>query len=349
MASQQNIIKNFVSSLDNTTLSGTAALDEAVSSVSNYSSWQNLVDTMVSDAAVYEGHSTDFLKDMCDIVLDNEDTGAITGSDAGGITKTAESIVVENGSWTYPSETSTTYSSGLTVNWPDSSSLSDTEKWVVGALYTWWIPSALTLVNTSYGINFSEDNTTVNTLTVTLINNSFSAALASTSSSNTGQKTEDLTLKINMSHFSDLDTSDKNGSASGSNIYLDRTIAHEMTHAVMAANIDYFFQLPTVFTEGVAELTHGIDDRRRDEIDRLGGSSSSLKTALSGSGSSTSIYSAGYMVLRYLAKQAAYNRDPEQTPTYVADDVDNSDNSSDSDSNSDQDQDSCKGSCRRRG
>ena len=190
MASQQNIIKNFVSSLDNTTLSGTAALDEAVSSVSNYSSWQNLIDTMVSDAAVYEGHSTDFLKDMCDIVLDNEDTGAITGSDAGGTTKTAESIVIENGSWTYPSETSTTYASGLTVNWPDSSSLSDTEKWIVGALYTWWIPSALTLVNSSYGINFNEDGTTVKSLTLGFINNPFSSALASTSSSKTGQKTD---------------------------------------------------------------------------------------------------------------------------------------------------------------
>ena len=330
MASQQNIIKNFVSSLDNTTLSGTAALDEAVSSVSNYSSWQNLIDTMVSDAAVYEGHSTDFLKDMCDIVLDNEDTGAITGSDAGGTTKTAESIVIENGSWTYPSETSTTYASGLTVNWPDSSSLSDTEKWIVGALYTWWIPSALTLVNSSYGINFNEDGTTVKSLTLGFINNPFSSALASTSSSKTGQKTEDLTIKINMSHYSDLDTSDKNGSASGSNVYLDRTIAHELTHAVMAANIDYFFQLPTLFTEGVAELTHGIDDRRRDDIDSLGGSSNRLKNALSGSSSNSNIYSAGYMLLRYLAKQASYNRDPSQTPTYVANDTDDSDSSSES-------------------
>ena len=133
-----------------------------------------------------------------------------------------------------------------------------------------------------------------------------------------------------MSHYSDLDTSDKNGSASGSNVYLDRTIAHELTHAVMAANIDYFFQLPTLFTEGVAELTHGIDDRRRDDIDSLGGSSNRLKNALSGSSSNSNIYSAGYMLLRYLAKQASYNRDPSQTPTYVANDTDDSDSSSES-------------------
>ena len=315
MASQQDIIKGLVSSLDNTSLSGTSALDEAVVSVSKFSSWQNLIDTMISDAAVYEGHSDDFLQDMCGIVLDNEDTGAITGSDAGGdTTKTAESVVPESGDWSYPSSTLTTIN-GVTIQWPNSSSLSDTEKWVIGALYSWWIPSALTLANSSYGLNFNNSGVTVKNIKVQLYSSS-AATLASTSSTVSAQKTADLTLKINMSHYSDIDQTNSNGSSSGADLYLDRTIAHEITHAVMAANIDYFYELPRIFTEGIAELTHGIDDRRKDAISSLGNSSYSLKSAINGNSSTSNLYASGYMLLRYLAKQASNDRDPSVAVTY---------------------------------
>ena len=56
------------------------------------------------------------------IIIDNEDTGAITGKDAGGATaKDAEDIVPETTdprTWKLPTEESTTYS-GLKVYWPD--------------------------------------------------------------------------------------------------------------------------------------------------------------------------------------------------------------------------------------
>ena len=125
--SAQSVIRNFISSLDNTTKSGTAALDEAVASVSNFKSWTNLIDTMANDCAAYAGNGNGFLQEMCGIILNNSDTGAITGSDAGnGTAKTAESVVPESGDWTYPESSSFTVD-GLTVNINNFDNLGESE------------------------------------------------------------------------------------------------------------------------------------------------------------------------------------------------------------------------------
>ena len=310
MAGAQTVIKNFMNKLDGTTSKGTTALDEAVKSVSNFSSWSELTKTMVSDCKAYNGNYTGFLKDMCDIVLDNEDTGAITGSDAGGdSTKTAESVVPESGTINYPSSNTFTIQ-GLTVTVPALNSLTDSQKFIVGGLYTWWIDSALTLINDSFGINFKEAGTSVKSIDVTFYNGG-AGEMAVTSYSKT-QKCTELHLKINMYYYNSIDTTNYNGVGSSAALtYLDRTIAHEMVHATMAANFDYFNDLPTVFKEGSAELLHGIDDKRRDKIQNLATSSSSLQSAFNGSGTNT--YAAGYMAFRYLAKQAANGRNPSDS------------------------------------
>ena len=308
MATAQGVIKDFMKTLDNnTSLSGTAALDAAVKSVSNFSSWSELTQTMVKDCAAYNGNYAGFLKDMCNIVLDNEDTGAISGSDAGtGSTKSAESIVPESGSITYPAS-NVFEIQGLTVTVPELSTLTDSEKFIVGGLYTWWIKESLTLINNSFGINFKEAGTTVKELDITFYNES-DGRMAVTSYS-TDQKCDELHLKLNMNYYDNIDTSNPNGVGNSNALtYLDRTIAHELVHAVMAANFDYFNDFSTVFKEGSAELVHGIDDKRRDKIQELASSSSALKSAFNTSG--TSAYAAGYMALRYLAKQAAARRDP---------------------------------------
>ena len=94
--SAQTVILNFMNALDNTTLSGTAALDQAVAAVSNFKSWSQLIETMASDCAA-AGSGDTFLQNACGIILDNNDTGAITGSDAGGtVTKTADSVIPES-------------------------------------------------------------------------------------------------------------------------------------------------------------------------------------------------------------------------------------------------------------
>lgn len=326
MATAQNVIKDFTRILDSTSSKGTAALDAAVKGVSKFSSWSELTQTMVKDCKAYNGDYTGFLKDMCDIVLDNDDTGAISGSDAGsGTVKTAESIVPETGDITYPSSNVFTIQ-GLKVTVPELSTLTDSQKFIVGALYTWWINSSLNLINDSFGINFNESGTTVKEMDVTFYD-SADGRMAVVSYSTT-QKCTELNMQINMDYYKNIDTSDPNGTGSTNALTsLDRTIAHEMVHAVMAANYDYYNDFPVVFKEGSAELVHGIDDKRRDRIQNLASNSSSLQTALSGSNANT--YAAGYMLLRYLAKQAAAGRDPstEITPNTSTTTTDNTDTS----------------------
>ena len=177
-------------------------------------------------------------------------------------------------------------------------------------------------------MNFAESGTSVKSIDVKFENNSNSSLLAYVSYDRK-QKTSKLYLTINMRKYREIDQSDPNGYSEDAPIYLDRTIAHELTHAVMAANIDYFYQLPAVFTEGVAEMTHGIDDQRRLLLIELASSSSKLKSALATTatnGISTTNYAAGYMLMRYLAKQASLERDPDTDVVYNAD-VDDEDTS----------------------
>ncbi|MBR0062506.1 MAG: hypothetical protein IJP68_13625, partial [Selenomonadaceae bacterium] len=79
-------------------MTGGAALDEAIQACSDFESVQAVIDKMKSDIAA-TNNAEKFLKDYCGIDLSNTDTGAITGSDAGGSkVKTATSIVPESGS-----------------------------------------------------------------------------------------------------------------------------------------------------------------------------------------------------------------------------------------------------------
>ena len=317
--SAQSVIKNFMSVLDSTSKQGTAALDEAVASVSKFTSWSQLVETMAADCTAYGTDGDGFLKDMCDIVLDNSDTGAISGSDAGGsVTKTAESIVPESGDWTYPSSTSFKIQ-GLTVNVPEQSTLTDSARWIVGALYSWWIGESLSLIKSSFGYTFNEAGTTVKELTISFYDSSDGKMAASFYSS--GQKSSELQLRINLNYFGNIDTTNPNGVGSAAALnYLDRTIAHEMVHAIMSANVDWYANLPTFFKEGSAELVHGIDDKRYSAIKSLSTSPSTLKSSAT-SGGGVNSYAAGYIALRYLAKQAAEGRDPSTAITPISNDT----------------------------
>ncbi|SEH27595.1 calcium-binding protein [Selenomonas sp. KH1T6] len=324
MATHQEVIKSFMQSLDNTTLSGADALDEAVkkSSGGRFSDMQALIDSFINDVrnhggtySYYDEQTDKFLKDYCGIVINNKDTGAITGSDAGGaITKTAESIVAESGSVrSFPSGGKTTIN-GLTFHWPDRNSLSSDEQAIADRLYSWWAGGALNLIQESYGLNFSEAGTSVKDITLQFYYNSSDSALASVRHSYspyTG-KTSELSLRVNMYYYSGFDKQDVNGAASRNTaFYLDRTLAHEFVHAVMAANIDYFSNLPLFVKEGLAELVHGIDDERASDIRQLAttGSVADLQKMFSIRGTyynyGTHSYAGGYMLFRYLAKQAA--------------------------------------------
>ena len=124
-------------------------------------------------------------------------------------------------------------------------------------------------------------------------------------------------MSINAKYYNSS-TVDPNGLSSNVNAgYLDRTLAHEMTHAVMAANIHYYANLPQIIREGLAELTHGIDDERYGDITKLAGNATLLSNSLrlstaynSVSGINAPDYSGGYMLLRYFAYQVAHSNSP---------------------------------------
>ena len=315
----QQVIRALMHSFDDTTLRGTAAFDEAIEYCTGgtITSKDELVQKFMDDLA-NSSSADDFLQTYCDIILSNTDTGAITGSDAGGgSTKTAESIVPEHGFpvTSHGVPTGTTTINGLNVNWPsygvNGTSLSSAEEHILKALNSDWIEQAVQLVSDSYNIDFNQSGTTVNTINV-VFENQNNGTLAYVSSTSLGGRTVSLDLVVNMYYYSDIDPSSEDGdvlptSSISGVTYLDRTIAHEFTHAIMAANIDYFGELPLYVIEGTAELTHGIDDERAYTINRLlTTDTGTLQSVLSSGGSQSDgevPYAAGYMLLRYLAKQ----------------------------------------------
>ena len=194
----------------------------------------------------------------------------------------------------------------MTVTVPEKSSLSSAEKYIVGGLYTWWIKSSLNLIKNSYGMTFKESGTTVNNIKVSFYNRADNQVAYVSYGS--GQKNHALNMKINSYYLSDINKNNSNGSASALLTYFDRTIAHEMAHAVMSANVDYFSKLPFSFKEGSAELVHGIDDKRKSDILALASDSTALRSAVFGSSGKS--YAGGYIALRYFAKQASKKRNP---------------------------------------
>ena len=203
----------------------------------------------------------------------------------------------------------------------DDASLGDRERRIWQGLYSGWLRNSLDLIELSYGSNFSfGSNSTLgeNRLYVTFYSDSSDSALAGVDTptmNDAGQSMGPLRLKINMAHYTEFKTGDESdGYATsddvqvGNSYYLERIISHELTHAVMDANINNATGqngLPQFIKEGMAELTHGCDDKREDEISTYAKNPTTLKDSLdiTKPHDNYPAYSGGYMFLRYIAKQ----------------------------------------------
>ena len=321
------VIKDFMQSLDKTNLSGTAALDEAINFATGglFSTNAALINQFMADLNS-TASDTAFLQTFCDIVLSNEDTGAITGFDAGGLSyKTKKSIVPENtpiASWQTPDVGSTVEIEGLYVTFPATGAdgkLTRAENFILAGLNSEWIAQSLKLIKKSFGIDFHATSATVHQIYVKFERSYGNSSFAYVSHSDSEGKATSLTLVINMNYFAYIDLNKEDGEIPSSSLYLDRTLAHEFTHAVMAANINNFSSLPKYIKEGTAELVHGIDDVRRNVISALITSrKADLQTIFSGGETSNSQdpYVAGFLLLRYLAKQGQ-SRDNFPFPTRI--------------------------------
>lgn len=325
MATQQEVIQTFMKALDIHTIKRsnfssdkeftTNVLDFAVKACSSFGSMQKAINQMLADQKK-AGNADTFLKKYCGINLANTDTGAITGKDAGGSkVKTAESIVPESGSLKTCTKNYFT-TNGVTFTLEKNlSKLNEDEKFIWNALYTWWTKESLNLIKESYGYSFSDSDATVKNIPVKFINDSSTTWIAWTSWSDMEPpygETEELSLTVNMYAFGNIDKTNFNGKGGGTKFYLDRTLAHEFTHALINAKIYYSYKLPTFVEEGLCELAHGIDDERANDISYLAKNPNVLKKWLdlsssnnSGGKSTDYSYEAGYIFFRYLAKQAA--------------------------------------------
>lgn len=184
-----------------------------------------------------------------------------------------------------------------------SKSVQDT---IIKALNSEWLKASFEMIQDAYGINFTDGRASVTEMEV-LFKNEGPGTLAYVTSTPNGDITGALTLTINMDYYDDLDESSPDGqSPSSGTQYLDRVIAHELTHAVMSANIRNWGDVPKFVTEGMAEVTHGIDDNRTSDLRNLKGIVDAGLAAARGSNESNS-YSVGYAFMRYMNKQFGDN------------------------------------------
>ena len=340
MSSEQHeVIKSFVSSLDYTYLKGNPAVNEAIQNSSNFSGLEDLINKFVADLRK-SSNGDEFLKKYCGIDLDNEDTGAITGSDAGGdVVKTAISVVPEDGEAeesTLPNSTSITYN-GLTLSYPNINSLTETQQNIIAGINTWWLKNGLDLAEETFGLSFTESDATFRKINIDFdVSDSDSSGYFTYHYNKNNGKITAVTWHINSDHYEPLSTTDVNGISTYSNThygtpnYLDKTIALSLGHLLIMANMNYHYLLPSFVSQGFGGLVTGKDDGSKskpimeelsEDVDKF------IQFTLNNNRNSMGIRStdaydaaAGYMLMRYFAKNA--NRDyTSDTINYDEDNV----------------------------
>lgn len=309
---QQEVIKTFMQSLNDTTLKGGKALDAAIKTASNskFKNFAALKKKFLTDQKSAKNWHT-FLVEKCGIILDNADTGAISGSDAGGSkTKKGTNILPSTGKAKYPEGSSFTVD-GLTIyGIPDKRFLTADQQYVIQGLYSWWIRDALALIKESYGFSFTDVDTTNSRLKMEFVDDPNDTSHATVTYQGIDEEkkiSESRKLIVNMAKFQNMSPDNRHGLTG--KFALDRTLVHELVHGLMASNINYFNSLPDFFAEGgSAELIHGLDDENYDEIVEYAKDPSALEEVLTTKrleDPSHAIYEGGYMFMRYFAKQAA--------------------------------------------
>ena len=331
MSTPVGVIQKFVQALVETNKTGTAAADEAFKAVGagNYTA----LEAEFKSARKNYSSTQDFCEQACGIRLNNEDTGAITGSDADGeTTKTAESIMPETAA--AEELTNAEYYSftknGLTVNVEyeevsnreaganfnyDSATYLEKQKLVTRALYNWWVPEALDLIDESLGLNFTDGRARTTTINVEFTDEgSYSSKAVELDIDYDLGRASEITLEINADLLYNMTEDDKNGtlpknclvssdvygSTNTFTNYLDRLILTAMAEVALVANVPYVNRLPKDISGGLCALVGGYDDASQNYNSFANG-----KNILG-----------GYGMLRYLAKN--YSEDSLDAVTYNA-------------------------------
>ena len=297
MSTPIGIIRKFVKTLVETDKTATEAADEAFKAVGagTYSAFKSAFNTARSNYSSYQ----DFLEQVCGIRLNNKDTGAITGSDAGfsKTQKTAESIMPETAA--AKELTDAEYNSftknGLTVNVTyenitdgsdyrlsnfnyDTETYLAKQKLITRALYNWWIPEALDLINQSLGVNFTDGRSYGNEINIVFGDTSVNDRAIEVEYSYDMGLASEITMTIDADQLYNMTADDKNGTLpdterihivneDGSGWYsenyvdyLDRLILEAMTDITLKSNIAYAYKLPKEILYGLCAIVGGYDD-----------------------------------------------------------------------------------------
>lgn len=306
--SQADVLKYFLTAMDLSTETGFALVDEAVNyaSMGQYKNLEELVEEFKYACINYSTPDTynDFLKEYCSMDLTNEDTGAITGADAGGAeVKTSKTVTGIPAGMKWSDLTYDNSKIIMAYDW-DSAELDqfyavkvndftlywDEENWkslkvdtevleqIIAGVTGIWGEKSIYLSGISYGMDFDDPYCYLPSLPdgskgiQVILTNEDSDAMAyvqaETIASGELKGTSLEKLCINTKYYNKL-LPDINGSSEESGLGLDRLIAHEMVHGVMFANIEGMGTMPVFIQEGLAEVVHGIDDYRTENIQVL--------------------------------------------------------------------------------
>jgi flagellin len=237
----------------------------------------------VADSAM--ANIGDSLQRLRELAVQSGD-GGMSDTDRGALQQEAGQILAQ-----ISDVGKSTQFNGQTLFSQDTSSIGGDAKVrkVVDGLKTGWLGSAEAMIKKYYGIEGDGADLKLN---LGAIDDGQWNVLASVSGfTQSDGKVGTLSLNLDMSDFGSGDTADGGTSSS---FYNDRTIAHEMVHAVMDRSMN-MVSLPKWFKEGTAELIQGADERLAGAI--AGGGAAAV---VSGAAASDPSYEGAYAASRYL-------------------------------------------------
>ena len=305
----------------------TDKFNKTIAALTPFNSAQAVIDSIHSDIASAKS-ANDFLLTQCGIDLSNTDVGGLLGYDASGNDVIdAEDVMDETGLPLQQTVPKAAVIEGFTITFPDMNTLTPGGQFINKALYSWWYPLAFKIIKDGYGLGIV-DTSYVKQMDTDLFqepkkNGAIMLAYVATQFDAVTGIPDKLSCRINTHNdaYGNIDTTNPNGySANLGTNYLDRTLLHELTHALMSTNIrGYNAWLPKYFIEGSAELINGCDDGRgKDMLDSIN-NVSTLDDGFSKTPSSNlHWYTTGFIFLRYLIKHSTsyVPKDTYKPPTF---------------------------------
>lgn len=305
----------------------TDKFNKTIDALTPFNSAQAVIDSIHSDIASAKS-ANDFLLTQCGIDLSNADVGGLLGYDvSGNDIINSEDVMDETGLPLQQTVPRTATIEGFTITFPDMNTLTPGGKFINKALYSWWYPLAFKMIKDGYGLGIV-NTSYVKQMDTDLFqqpaqNGAVVLAYVMTYFDATTGIPNKLSCRINTHNdaYGNIDTTNPNGySANLGTNYLDRTLLHELTHALMSTNIRGFNAwLPKYFIEGSAELINGCDDTRGKEILDSINNVSTLDDGFSETPSSNlHWYTTGFIFLRYLIKHSTsyVPKDTYKPPTF---------------------------------